>query len=62
LKPILASMRIAFIYSPFMGYWGQSFTGFFTALAARSETCYYPAIVRPLLAYATDADPDILIS
>jgi len=55
-------MRIAFIYSPFMGYWGQSFTGFFTALAARSETCYYPAIVRPLLAYATDADPDILIS
>jgi len=40
----------------------QSFTGIFTCLAARSETCYCSAIARPLLAYATDADPDTLIN
>ena len=41
---------------------GQSFTGIFTCLAARSETCHCPAIARPLLAYATDAEPDTLIT
>ena len=41
---------------------GRSFTGIFTGLAARSETCHCPAIARPLLAYATDAEPATLIT
>ena len=41
---------------------GRSFTGIFTGLAARSETCYCPAIARPLLANATDADACTLIT
>src|SRR5208283_3308833 len=50
-----------FIYWGFLLVRGQSFTGIFTGLAARSENCYCSAIARPLLAYATDADPDTLI-
>jgi hypothetical protein len=41
---------------------GQSFTGIFTELAARSETCYCPAIALPLLANAREAEPDTLIT
>jgi len=39
---------------------GQSFTGFFTCLVARSRFCYRSAIARPEFAYATDAVPDTL--
>jgi hypothetical protein len=46
----------------FIGVLGQSFTGIFTCLAARSETCYCPAIARPLLANARDAEPETLIT
>jgi len=41
---------------------GQSYTGIFTGLAARSENCYCSAIARPLLAYATVADACTLIT
>ena len=41
---------------------GQSFTGIFTCLAARSETGHCTVNARPLLANATDADAGTLIS
>jgi hypothetical protein len=41
---------------------GQSFTGIFTCLAARSETGHCSVNARPLLAYATDAVPGTLIN
>jgi hypothetical protein len=50
-----------FIYRGFIGVGSQSYTGIFTCLAARSENCHCSAIARPLLAYATDPDPDTLI-
>ena len=45
----------AFIYRGFMVVRGQSFTGNFTCLAARSETGHCTVNARPLLANATDA-------
>jgi len=53
---------IPFIYRSFLRVWGQSFTGFFTCLAARSKNCYCSAIARSEFAYATDAVPDTLIT
>ena len=50
------------IYKGFLWVLGQSFTGIFTCLAARPENCYCSAIARPLLAYATGAVPDTLIT
>jgi len=41
---------------------GQSFTGIFTCLAARSENCLCSGIVRPLLADASDAVACTLIT
>jgi hypothetical protein len=50
-----------FIYRGFLEVGSQSFTGIFTCLAARSETGHCTVNARPLLAYATDAEPDTLI-
>jgi integrase len=41
---------------------GLSFTGIFTCLAARSETGHCTVNARSLLAYATSAEPDTLIT
>jgi bacterioferritin-associated ferredoxin len=40
----------------FLAVLGQSFTGIFTCLAARSETGHCSVNARPLLANATSAD------
>jgi integrase len=53
---------LSFIYEGFLRVLGQSFTGNFTGLAARSEAYYCPAIALPLLANARDVEPDTLIT
>jgi site-specific recombinase XerD len=51
-----------FIYKGFLRVLGQSYTGFFTCLAARSENCYCSAIAHPRLAHARGAASDTLIN
>ena len=51
-----------FIYWGFREVWGQSFTGIFTELAARSETGLCSATACPLLANATQCRGFTLIT